>query len=344
MSTGSTTARGRELERVVARLFTAHGYDVRCNEIVTGRSGARHEIDVLASRPGALTRSEVAVECKHWRAPVDGQVVARAGWMREDLGLTEVIVVCPGGAAPAARTAARAVGVALWDGPELRRRLGDDAVAALARPGEAPTALGLPRAVGGARAASAVRSRARGLLGALTERIEWVEDLWLPAQLLGLDVTRPHGRRGALECTRTWILHEALGGVALQATPDRPAFAEVDVTEPVVPPALSAERIAENITRALRRRDAVTQEAARRRHTDALEAGLVPGDAVEVTVVAHHALLIPVTVACVRRGETSRAVTLDGATGHVGEPLSARCTAHLAAIAEAVERNAPDGG
>ena len=40
----TTHERGRELEQLFGGFLSRHGYDLRCNVVIEGRSGARHEL------------------------------------------------------------------------------------------------------------------------------------------------------------------------------------------------------------------------------------------------------------------------------------------------------------
>ena len=172
--------RGRMFEHVIDALFRAHGYRTATNTIVVGRSGARHEIDILASRQEDLLETRVAVECKNWSQPIDTAVVARARLVRDDLGLGQMIVACPAGATPAARTTAAGAGIAIWDRAELERRLGTVAVAALGAAPAAGTRTGVARRTTAADAGAVIRAATRGVLGMGRGRILGSADAWLP--------------------------------------------------------------------------------------------------------------------------------------------------------------------
>src|SRR4051794_10162837 len=98
---------GRDLEQRIAAFFGQNGYTTQCNAFVEGRSGGRHEIDVLAEKSDALTTYRVAVECKAWQAPIEKDVVSKLHYVVNDAGLSKGIIVSLGGARSGAdRTAA----------------------------------------------------------------------------------------------------------------------------------------------------------------------------------------------------------------------------------------------
>ncbi len=329
--------RGRDLERIVADLFSSHGYSVTRNALVTGRSGARHEVDVLGRRSDGLVAQLVGVECKHRADPVGVEVIARARFLRDDLGLTQVVVACPGGAGPAARSAAVEQGVELWDRDELGRRLAAAALASLDPVPVREPALGLPREIGGAAAADRLRSRARGPLGALREHIAWVRDAWLPVHELPMDLARATGRRRrAVEVTRSWITYEAVTGSALAARARECPTEAVDLGGAGLPALVGAPKIAERITRAFERSRALTQAAARARHAAALTGDLVPDDLEDLAVGDPRTFAWPVTVALLHRGEVQRLAVLDGVTGDDDHALAGRLTMRIAIVARAL--------
>lgn len=78
MTSGSSAAqRGRALEQQVAAYFASHGYHVETDRVLVGRSGGRHEIDVLGDKSDALTSFRVAVEYKAWNSPIEKDVVSK---------------------------------------------------------------------------------------------------------------------------------------------------------------------------------------------------------------------------------------------------------------------------
>ncbi|HUK78140.1 MAG TPA: restriction endonuclease, partial [Thermoleophilia bacterium] len=176
--------KSRRLEAEVAHALAAGGYAARRNVVREGRSGARHEIDVLAEKGDGLTTFSLMVECKAWDRPVDKEVLAKAAFVGADVGADKTIVVALQGATGGAALSAAELGVELWGPEELERRLGRVALADLGA-ARAQTALGFAVAVDHARAARlAERERAKGMLGLGAEEVAWFGLLWLPCLLL----------------------------------------------------------------------------------------------------------------------------------------------------------------
>lgn len=181
---------GRDLEAAIADSFASYGYEVELNVVREGRSGARHEIDVLAVKRDALTTVSVAIECKSWERPIEKEVLSKLHYVMGDLGLAKGIVVSRGGARSGAERAAEQLAIELWGHDELVHHLGAATVAAL---GTAPPARreaqGWPFLVDEAAATPTMRASLRGtaLLGR-REELEHVHPVWVP-----LPPHPPHG-------------------------------------------------------------------------------------------------------------------------------------------------------
>lgn len=128
-------AKGRELERQIERFFHAGGYETERNVIAAGKSGGRHEIDVLAHTSNGVSSFMVMVECKAWSQPIERDVVAKANFVATDLGLNKAIVVSLAGCRVGAQQAAQQFGIELWYSFEIEKRLGKAVVEAITASG-----------------------------------------------------------------------------------------------------------------------------------------------------------------------------------------------------------------
>ena len=332
---------GRALEAAVADLFAARGWSVSRNVVRTGRSGARHEVDVLAWRDDGLVATEVALECKHWRAPVDTEVVARARLLRDDLGVDRAVVVAPGGWGPAAGHAARDAGVVLWGAAELAARIGADAVAALGAPPAPAAAAGLARRVHGGDAVRALRVHAGGALGLSGERAVWARAAWLPLAEIRLACASPAGRmRRRLRVTHLHVLQDAVTGTALRVETSPLAAGPVPLDAPVLPGDPGARALRTRLEEALRRRAERVQPAAQRRAAAAAARMGVPDDAGEVHVEEVRGLVLPVAVALVAGRRGRRLAVLDAHAGRIDDLLSDLVTPRLAEVCRALGEDA----
>jgi hypothetical protein len=330
--------KGRRLEAEVAEALAAGGYAARRNVVRTGRSGARHEIDVYAEKGDGLTTFSLVVECKAWDRPIDKQVLAKAAFVGADVGADKTIVVALSGATDGAGLSASELGVEVWGPDELERRLGRARLAGLGAARSGATALGFAVTVAPERAARlAERRRGKGVLGLGAEEVVWFDLLWLPCLLLTLGCTREQGRlHRRARHSSVYNLYEVLGGRLVASYADDPCPGEVVVGANRLPARVRPAALRREIETTFDHWRAVPREAARRRwDLAAEELGLpLPADALTVDdAVACH---LPVYAAVLRQGAARRVVAIDATTGEVDDRLSAALTAALGSLADAL--------
>jgi hypothetical protein len=339
---GPPSARWADLEERIEQFLAGAGYSCRRNAVVTGRSGAAHEIDVLAERSDAVTRVRLAVECKAWNRPVEKDVVAKLAFVAGDIGADKGILVALAGGRDGATRAAGDLGIDLWGPAELEARLGSPALSALAVPPLGPTDEGVALHCDAARAQRLVRGQARGWSGLRRERVEWVRPAWVAHHLVVVATTEPGrpflGRR-APRSTARLNLYDGLGGAwwrTLERVPGSEGF------DPAcrVPAAMPSGRVTAAVRRAASRRDDAVSEAARQRWEDALEELGVPAATEAVTVERVETLYWPFWLGLLTSGSQAavRLVAVDGASpvGEVCPAASAACTAQLGHVLRAL--------
>jgi Restriction endonuclease len=329
--------KSRRLEAEVAHALEAGGYAARRNVVREGRSGARHEIDVLAEKGDGLTTFSLMVECKAWDRPVDKEVLAKAAFVGADVGADKTIVVALQGATGGAALSAAELGVELWGPEELERRLGRVALCDLGA-ARAQTALGFAVAVDEARAARlAERERAKGMLGLGAEEVAWFGLLWLPCLLLTLGCTRQEGRlRKRARHSSVFNLYEALDGSLLESFATDPTPTAVEVAGIRLPARVKARTLGGEISTTLTKWRSVVQEAARERWTQAaLELG-VPLPVEALTIDQTTACWLPVYAAVLVQRGARRVVVIDGGDGAVDHHLAGVLTENLGYLTEAL--------
>jgi predicted small secreted protein len=119
------SGKGLELERLVANLFKAKGYDVRHNVKMRGRSRVEHQIDVYAEYKAPLHVSKIIIECKSYDKPIDKDIVIKLIHVVQDLGVDKGILVTTSYFTPDAVSIAQGFNVELWDYAKLRELLGE---------------------------------------------------------------------------------------------------------------------------------------------------------------------------------------------------------------------------
>lgn len=168
--------RGLALEQRLERLFRAKGYDVRHDVWLRGRSGAQHQIDVVADFSAPLHTSRVLVEAKSYQGAVDKDRIMKLIQIVADVGADRGIIITTSRFTPDAIKSAAGYNIDLWDREKLGSRLGEieiasvegtsaAAVAATTRGRELVVALRVDAEQLRVDLARATERRARGVLG-----------------------------------------------------------------------------------------------------------------------------------------------------------------------------------
>ena len=88
----SSVDRGTKFELAVADILRAKGYSVEHNVNMTGRSGAVHQIDVLAEYQCPLHRDTVIVETKDHGSNISKDTVMKLASIQQDLSVGNAIL------------------------------------------------------------------------------------------------------------------------------------------------------------------------------------------------------------------------------------------------------------
>ena len=120
MEHANAYAKGVDFEKFVAELFKRAGYIVEHNVVLTGRSGVKHQVDLLATYKTPIMDFKVLIECKNWRKPVNKDVVMKVYNEVQDLGLNKGVIVTQSYATPDAVAFAKSVGIEIIDAVKLR--------------------------------------------------------------------------------------------------------------------------------------------------------------------------------------------------------------------------------
>lgn len=127
----SSYDRGLALELKLCELFKSKGYEAFHNVKRKGRSGAEHQIDVLAEYRSPLHTSQVIVEAKSYDAPIDKDRIMKLIQIVDDLGADRGIIVTTSYFTPGAIQTAEGHNVELWDRERLVRLLGEIEITAV---------------------------------------------------------------------------------------------------------------------------------------------------------------------------------------------------------------------
>jgi hypothetical protein len=326
MATGgqvtTTQDRGRALEQQIGAFLTQHGYAVRCNVMVEGRSGARHELDVVGDKSDGLTTFRLVVECKAWKAPIDKDVIYKLAGVLADLGAAKgIIAALSGWTAQAAQVAGQA-NIELWGPEELTARLGQVPVNDVRFAAAQVQALGSPFATDGVAARQLVERIARGTLGIGREEVIWFGPIWLPVWVLQLGITRVQGFRQVPRVTRSWNRYEALAGTYLDKSEQPPNLVPIDVGRAHVRPRLTDAKIRDGLLARVERYRSVTTDAAKQRHAASLTQLGVQLPLRSLASETSQLTYSPLWCAFLRKGSQERLVAIGGVSGKERPALS----------------------
>ena len=327
--------RGRELEQQIAQYFARHGYQVRTNVVLTGRSGGRHEIDVLAEKSDTLTTYRLAVECKAHQQPIEKGVVSKLDYVMRDLGLNKGVVVSLTGSRLGASQAAQELGIDLWGPAELQHHLGPSTAAALRVSAPQQLAWGFRMRADPEKARILAASQGKGLMG-LRQREQLLDfrACWLPAYMVHLTVTVPLPKatrwsKDRLGTSDSWTFYEALTGRLVAAPPTGDQPVEVDIRSGGIPPLLRDTQIANQLREAITSYRRVSRPDAVARHTAVLQSLGLPVPVREAQVQRTDLVHLPIYVGLLQASGAQRVVVINGFNGELSEGKSKILTGQL---------------
>lgn len=114
------------VEHIYRELGCASGIETVCSGPsckVSGKSGSKHQIDVLTSHSDGVHTYKTAIECKHWEKKVGKTPITKLAYILADAAIDKGIIVSKAGFTPDAVKVARDENISLV---ELRRPLDDD--------------------------------------------------------------------------------------------------------------------------------------------------------------------------------------------------------------------------
>ena len=342
MTDGTAQVRGADLERRIEQYLSLHGYACRRNAVLDGRSGGRHEVDVLAETSDGVTEYRLAVECKAQSRPIEKDVVAKLAFVVGDLGLHKGIVASLAGSRLGAEQSARELGIELWGPAELETRLGQVALAELTAGPAVRLGHGLSLACSAGAAERLVRRDRRGFLRGGPERDEWVRLAWVAHHVLALAVAGHHpgrvpGRRGTMEATWQWNLYDGVTGTFSGALWEAPVLVEADLSL-TVPPAVPAGKLVAAVRRAVARREGGPAAGTPgSRYAGALQELGLPEGASSITVEEAGLAYWPFYLALLTSGTRIRLVAVDAHLGILSPAAGTLFTGAVAYVLKALE-------
>lgn len=332
--------KGRELEKQVADFFTLHGYTTKRNVILEGRSGGKHEVDVLAEKSDGVTTFRLAIECKAWNIPIEKDTVAKLDLILRDLGVNKGIIVALTGWRTGADQSARQVGIELWGPGELESRLGQVALAQLHSGPAQQRAAGFPLVLSREQVEQTISSLSKGRLGLGREEIVGTEQVWLPFFLLEIACAKEDKqrfRRPSVKTRTIWNAYEALDGRFYTSWDAAPQLREVEMTI-AVRPRVRESAVVGALRQTVAKAAEVVRADAQQRYAAKLTGLGIPLPVSSVSIEAHQEFYWPFYVARLRARGGDRLVAVDGAFGRAQEALARVLTAHQGYVVETVRQ------
>lgn len=328
--------KGHELEVKIERSFQLYGYKTERNVILEGKSGGKHEIDILAEKSDGVTTMRIMVECKAWDRPIEKDVVSKVHYVKEDLGLNKAIIVALSGWRIGAEKSARELGIDLWGRDELEKRLGRVEVAELETIEFKKIVVGARPIISEDSALRLIEKERRGILGLGKEEVEFAKLVWVPCYLFQISHAKAEGIiRKKIRTKTIWDLYDALEGFLLYMLGGEPRWGEIEAGN-----VLQSKIKDREIKRALQKsfekaREVVTPKAKRRYAKKLAELG-IPLPVTNISVEDISRVYYPFYVALLRKGEKRRLVAVDAVQGNLHKTMSGALTMNLDFVVSSV--------
>ena len=118
----------QDYERVTKNIYETLGKEsgvtIECygnNCKVEGKSGVKHQIDVLAKHSDGIHEYKTAIECKYWNNTINKDIVMKAISIIEDCGIEKGVIVAKKGFTPDAIQFAKSKNIGLAELREVRK-------------------------------------------------------------------------------------------------------------------------------------------------------------------------------------------------------------------------------
>ena len=324
-----------ELEQKIAAAFATAGYRVRTNDVREGRSGATHEVDVLAEKTDDLLTLSVAIECKAWASPIDKDVVAKLNEVRRDLGVGHALVVSLNGARPGATTLAAELGVTIWGPDEMSPVLGDVSLRGLQnRPIDEE--VGFPRLLDTADALQLVEKETSGRLGIGKEQVAWSGDVWMPVSVVPLTLMAMGIFRRKTATSQKWVVYDLIGGTFVTRLDEMPAPTSIRIDGGTIKPQMKVVDPRKTLDAVTAKYSKATTDATREKLRGQMADLGVP-DLNVPTTGTPSPFLYPVHLAIAQKNTTERVIAIDAYRSRVDAGLGHEMSKAITWIRESLE-------
>ena len=301
-----------------------------------GKSGARHELDVVATKSDGLTTFTMVVECKAWESPIDKDIVYKLAGELSELGAAKGVIATLSGWTVQASQAAAQSSIDLWGPDELTSMMGDLSMHDLHR-GSAPlVASGLPFTISNQTAFVPISRLAKGTLGIGKEEVLWYGPLWFPAWNMQLGITRGEGFMKRIpRISQVWNGYEALTSTCVYRRDAKPSFVDVDLSEGHVEPAMKSTEVQKFLNASISKWRQVTSKEARSRHAATLTRLGIDVPIRALVVESCDLVYLPLWVAILSKRGQERVIAIDGTTGQERERVGLALTKNAQRVRKA---------
>ena len=329
--------KGDELESRIAEFLRTHGYEVSRNQVRQGRSGAQHELDVVAKKHDGLTTFELVVECKAWESPIDKDVVYKLAAELADLGAAKGIIATLSGWTVQAGQAATQANIEMWGPEELSARMGELSMSQLHQGPKQLIAIGAPFEIDSKAAFVHVNRSASGTLGVGKEEVTAYGALWLPTWSLQLGITRNEGfLKKTARATRVWNGYDALAGGCLFNATNSPNFGYVTVGNNAIDPAVKVSDVVKFLNSKITQWRQTTKLDERKARAMSLVKYGIQVPLSNLAIESSTLVYLPLWVAILNKRGEERAVAIDGVTGIPSQKLAGTLTKHVQRVRSAI--------
>ncbi len=334
-----TIEKGYELEKKIEKFFQLNGYMTKRNVSLEGKSGGKHEVDILAEKSDGITTFRMMVECKAWDKPIEKDVVSKASYVARDLGLNKAIIVSLGGWRIGAEKSANELGIELWGNNEIEQKLGKVAIAELETIEFKKVVEGLPMLVEEEQISPTVERESRGTFGFGKEEIVWIKSIWLPCYLFQISYSKKEGFiKKTTTTTKVWNIYEAVGGNWFAGYESKPATKGVEATN-IIQPRVKDSEIKREIAKTWSKYCEVVTSSAIARYGKKLRALGIPQDARTISIDFITEIFYPFYAALLIKDDKERIIAVDGTTGELSKVVGHIFTANLSYVVEALRQD-----
>jgi hypothetical protein len=326
--------KGGELERRIAEVFASKGYRVQTNVVREGRSGATHEVDVLAEKTDELLTMSVAIECKAWANPIEKDVIAKFNEVRRDLGIGHALVVSLNGARSGAHTLARDLGVIVWGPDEIEPHFGKSSLVGLQnRP--MVEEVGFPRLLDAEDARRLIEKQTAGRLGIGREEVVWSGEVWLPVAVVQLTLRKVGLFQRKAATSQAWSVYDLIGGTFVTRLDEEPERTPVQLDGPRLEALQKLVAPAKTMEKAIDKWANVTSDSATEKYRNEMSKLGIP-DGHTATVGTSTPFVYPVHLAIARRNGTERVIAIDAYRRRPDDDLDMALSKHIAAVRQSI--------